>query len=106
VATGEQASTPISHFRERSTPALSAEGFERRAPLTAVAAGETVCRTERRLVIRSHQLAQAGEKALGIRLAKAQAAVVALHDQRRGEQRLTELSALQEAVAPAVHPRG
>jgi hypothetical protein len=55
VATGEQASTPISHFRERSTPALSAEGFERRAPLTAV---------------------------------------VALHDQRRGEQRLTELSAL------------
>jgi transposase len=54
------------------------------------------------LVIRSQQLAQAGERALHARLAKAQAALTALNDRRRGQRRITELSALQTGVAAIV----
>jgi hypothetical protein len=39
-------------------------------PRTAVLAGEPIGWTEWQLVIRSHQLAQAGERALPARLAK------------------------------------
>ncbi len=58
--------------------------------------------TERRLVIRSHQLVQAGERGLRARLAQAQAAIVALNTRRRGKRRVTELTALQAAVAAIV----
>jgi transposase len=44
-------------------------------------------------------LAQAGERSLRARLAKAQAALAALNDRRRGKRRVTELPALQAAVA-------
>jgi transposase len=49
-------------------------------------------------VVRSRQLAQAGERGLRARLAKAQAAIVALNARRRGKRRVTELPALQAAV--------
>jgi transposase len=98
VGAAEQALTPIHREAVGSHPELIAEGFERREPLTAVVAGETICWTERRLVIRSVQLAQAGERGLRARLAKAQAAVGALNERRRGKRRLTQLPALREAV--------
>ena len=98
VWSGEQALTVILRPQPGGTPELIAEGFERLEPLTAEVAGKPHGWLERRLVIRSSQLAQAGERGLQARLAKAQAAVTALHERRRGKHRCTDLTALREAV--------
>jgi transposase len=102
VWTGEQALTPITRVQTNGQREVVGEGFERWEPRTAVVAGEPIRWMERQLVIRSHQLAQAGERALRAWLAKAQAAVAALHERRRGKRRLTELSALQAEGAAIV----
>jgi transposase len=102
VWSGEQALTPISRQQANGQHALIAEGFERVEPLTAAVAGAPIHWTERRLVIRSQPLAQAGERALRIRLAKAQAAIAALNERRQGKRRCTALPALQEAVTAIV----
>jgi transposase len=99
VWTGEQALTPIYRTQANGQQELIAEGFERREPLSAAVAGKPLHWTARRLVMRSQPLAHAGERALRARLAKAQAAIAALHDRRQGKRRGTELPALQEAVA-------
>jgi transposase len=78
---------------------LVAEGSERLEPLTAVVGGAPLAWTERRLVIRSHQLAQAGARGLQARRPKAQAAVEALPARRQGKPRLTQLPAVPAAVA-------
>jgi transposase len=98
VWTGEQPLTPVQRGQANGEPAVIAEGVERLEALTAVVAGGPIHWTERRLVIRSHQLAQAGERGLHARLAKAQAAVAALNVRGRGKPRFTELPALQAAV--------
>jgi transposase len=102
VWTGEQALTPSSRLQATGQHALLAEGFERVAPRTAAVAGAPIPWTERRLVSRSQQLAQAGERALRTRLATAQAASAALNERRQGKRRCTALPALQEAVAASV----
>jgi transposase len=102
VWTGDQRLTPIHRVQANGQQELIAEGFERLEPLTAAVADEPIHWTERRLVIRSHQLVHAGERALRARLSKAQAAIAALHDRRRGKRRVTELPALQAAVAAIV----
>jgi transposase len=102
IWTGEQGLTPIARAHANGQRELIAQGFERCEQLTAAVAGAPISWTERRLVIRSHQLAQAGERALQARLAKAQAAIAALTDRRRGKRRVTELPALQEEVAAIV----
>jgi transposase len=58
--------------------------------------------TERRLVIRSHPRAHAGERARRARLANAQAAMAARNERRRGKRRVPELPALRAAVAAIV----
>ena len=98
VWTGHQRFTPISRAQDNGPPKVIAEGFEWLEPLTAVVAGVPIGWTERRLVIRSAQLAQAGERSLRGRLANAQAAIAALNARRRGKRRITELPALQAAV--------
>jgi transposase len=60
--------------------------------------GQTITWTERRLVSRSHQLAQAGECALHARLAKALAGLAHLNERWRGKHRLSQLAALREAA--------
>jgi transposase len=102
VWTGEPAVTPLSRVQANGERELSADGFAHLKALTAVVGSEGLRWTERRLVIRSHQLAQAGEPGLCARLAQAQAAIVALNDRRQGKRRVTELPALQEAVAALV----
>jgi transposase len=102
VWTGEQGLMPIARVQANGQQALIAEGFERVEPLTAVVAGAPISWAERRLVIRSHQLAQAAERGLRARLAKAQAAIAALNARRRGKRRATGRTALQEAVAAIV----
>jgi hypothetical protein len=99
VWTGDQPLTPILRGPANGQPEVLAEGVERLAPLTAVVAGVPIDWAERRLVIRSHQLAQAGERGLRARLAQAQAAIAALNERRRGKRRVTEVAALQAAVA-------
>jgi transposase len=79
-------------------PELSAEGFERLEPVTAEIAGRPHRWRERRLVVRSCQLAQAVERGLRARLGKAQAAVTALNEGRRGQRRGLAPRALREAV--------
>ena len=98
VWTGQQPLTRITRVTATGNRAYIADGYERLELLTAAGAGEAVTWTERRLVVRSRQLARAGATALRARLAKARAAVAALNDRGRGKPRFTELPALQAAV--------
>jgi transposase len=98
VWTGAHALTPIVRVPADGRHELIAEGFERVEPLTTVVGGVRWSWAERRLIIRSHQLAQAGERGLRARLAKTQAAIAARNERRRGKRRVTERAALQEAV--------
>ena len=77
---------------------LVAAGYERLESCTAGLGGASLPWTEQRLVIRSRQLPQAGERGLRARLTKAQAAVAALTARRQSKPRLTQWPALQEAV--------
>jgi transposase len=98
VWTGAQAVTVIHRPQPGGSPELIAEGFERQEPVTAEVAGQPYHWLERRVVIRSVQLAHAGERGLRARLAKAQAEVTALNTRRRGRRRYAGPSALREAV--------
>jgi transposase len=102
VATGGQPLTCITRRTATGTRQHLADGYERLEPLSAEVAGQALAWTERRLVVRSRQLARAGARALRARLAQAQAAVTALDDRGRGKRRFTELPALQAAVEAIV----
>jgi transposase len=102
VWTGEQPLTRMTRVTTSGKRAYIADGYERVELLTAAGAEEALTWTERRLVVRSRQLARAGATALRARLAKARAAVAALNDRRRGKPRFTELPALQAAVETIV----
>ena len=93
VWTGQQRLRRIYRTAANGKRHLVAEGYEQLVPLTAEVGGESLRWTERRLVIRSRQLAQAGERGLRARLTKAQAAVEALTARRQGKVRLTQRSA-------------
>src|SRR6266516_653070 len=99
VVAGEQPVSPVERRQADGRQEQIAEGYERLERLTAVVAGETIHWRERRLVVRSRQLAQAAEVALRARLAKARAAIAALNERQRGKRRVTQRPELQEAVA-------
>ncbi len=94
----EQALTLIHRAQPGGQAKLIAAGFERLESVTAEMVGQRYNWQERRLVIRSCQLAQAAERGLHGRLAKAQAEITALQTRGRGRRRWTEPSALREAV--------
>jgi len=94
---GEHALTLLHRPQPGGPSALIAEGFERREPVTAEVAGKPYSWRERRLVSRSCQRAQAGERGRRARLANAQAAVTALHTCGRGQRRCPDPSALRKA---------
>jgi transposase len=98
IATGHQALTRITRLTVTGKRQDLADGYERLEPLGMVVAGQAITWTERRLVVRSHQLARAGARALRARLAQAQAAVAALNARGRGKRRFSERPALQAAV--------
>jgi transposase len=98
VWTEAHALTLLHRLPQEGTSELIAEGVERVEPVTAAVAGKPHSWRERRLVIRSCQLAQAGERGLRARLAKAQAAIAVLHERRRGPRRGPDPSALRAAV--------
>ena len=98
VWAGKQALTGIHRAPPGGTSKRIAEGCERRASVTAEVAGQPHGWRERRVVIRSFELAQAGGRGRRARLAKAQAAVIALNTRGRGQRRYADPSALREAV--------
>ena len=98
VWTEEQALSLIHRAPPDGPPELIAEGFERWEPMTGEVAGKPYHWLERRLVIRSFQLAQAAERGLRGRLAKAQAEITALKTRGRGRRRDADPSALRKAV--------
>jgi transposase len=69
VQTGHQPLTRITRVTATGTRGSIADGYERVEPVTADVAGAAHTWTERRLVVRSRQLARAGETALRARLA-------------------------------------
>jgi transposase len=98
VATGGQPLTCITRRTATGTRQHLADGYERLEPLTVEMAGATLAWTERRLVVRSRQLARAGERALRARVTQAQAALTALNARGRGKRRFPELPPVQTAV--------
>jgi transposase len=98
VWTGEPPWRLIHRTPPGGPPELIAEGFEPVAPVTAEVAGHRYSWPERRLAIRSCQLAQAGERGLRGRLAKAQAEITALHTRGQGRRRWGDPRALRGAV--------
>jgi transposase len=94
----EQGLTVIHRAPPGGPSQLIAEGFERWEPVTAEVAGQPYHWQERRLVIQSCQLAQAGERGLRARLAKAQAEITALQTRGRGRRRCADPRAVREAV--------
>ena len=98
VWTGQQPLTRITRVSAAGTRQYLADGYERLEPLTAEVASQALVWTERRLVVRSRQLACAGETALRARVRKAQAAVAALNERGRGKPRCTALPSVQAAV--------
>jgi transposase len=66
--------------------------------LRAAVDGKDVAWSERRLFIRSFQIAKAAETALRERLDKAQVALEALNERKQGKQHFTELEALRQAA--------
>jgi len=79
-------------------PERIAEGVERVESVTAEVAGHRASWQERRVVIRSCQLAQAAARGLRGRLAKAPAAITALNTRGRGRRRGADPRALRAAV--------
>jgi len=98
VWTEKQALTSVYREKASGEQELIAEGYERLETLTAVVEGETTTWAERRLVIRSLKHAQAAERALRKRLAKAQTVLAALDERRRGKKRFREVESLRQAA--------
>jgi transposase len=98
VVSGHPPLTCIMRLTATRTRQHLADGYDRLEPLTAEVAGRLVTWTERRLVVRSRQLARVRARALRARVVQAQAAREALNDRGRGNRRFTEQTALQAAA--------
>ena len=98
VWTKQQALTPICRQREDGNQEQIAEGFERTEELTAQVNGQTVTWTERRLVVRSFSLAKKAVRGLHTRLARAQAALAALTERKRGKKVWHDADELRQAA--------
>jgi transposase len=101
----EQPLETITREQSDGQALVVAEGFEQTVTLTtsvsdlpAGDSAEPLTWTERRLVVRSLRQAEAGAAALQERLTKAQAAILALNERRRGKPRLRDLPSLHQAV--------
>ena len=102
IRTGEQRLTPIYRRQANGQRPLIAEGYERQVTLTAEVEGRSVTWTERRLVVRSLKQAEAAERGLRNRLAKAQTALTALNERGRGKKRYRDVESLRQAAEAIV----
>jgi transposase len=95
---GQQALMPIYRMNTEGEEEPIAEGFERAESLSATQDGQEVIWSERRLFIRSFQMAKVAERALRERLDKAQAALEALNERKQGKTHFTEIEVLRQAA--------
>jgi len=97
---GTQALQPVWRPGPEGQPdELVAEGFAVDVAMTARVAAQEVCWTERRWLARSRAYAQAQEKALERRLAKAEAALRDLPTRKQGKKQLFHAQLLRAAEA-------
>src|SRR5215475_1485302 len=95
---GTQALQPVWRPGPEGQPdELVAEGFAVDVAMTARVATQEVCWTERRWLVRSRASAQAQEKALERRLAKAEAALRDLPTRKQGKKQLFHAQLLRAA---------
>jgi transposase len=79
-----------------------AEGYERSVELKAVLKGKSVTWTERRLVVRSLKQVRAAKTRLRKRLKKAQDALRALNERKRGKKRHQTVAELRQAAEAVI----
>jgi transposase len=77
---------------------LIAQGYEQTVALHDEVDGQPISWSERRLIVRSIQQAEASASALHTRLAKAQAAVAQLNEHKQGKRRYCDADSLRQAV--------
>lgn len=94
----QQALTPIWRETAAGEREEIAVGYEQNVALSHEAEGQTSTWTERRLIVRSLQYAQASEAALRTRLATAQAELAHLNERKQGKVRLADFPSLQAAA--------
>jgi len=75
-----------------------AEGFEQTVAWSAEVDGQSLSWTERYLIVRSFQYARSAEDGLRTRLAKAQAALLALNERKQGKERIENAARMQAAA--------
>ena len=95
----EQTTMPIERDDAAGQPEKIAEGYEQSVSLTHELNGQSVVWSERRLIVRSLQHAQASEAALRTRLAKAQIALARLNERKQGKERIGDRETMQAAAA-------
>lgn len=95
---GRQELTSVEYTYANGETSEIAIGYELSVPRTININGVEVTWSERQLVVRSLAAARAGSKSLQTRLEKAQAALEALGQPRRGKKRLTQLADWQKAA--------
>jgi len=98
VWAGQQELTVVWRSQADGRVERIAEGYERTETLTASWDDKPVTWDERRLVIRSLPSAKAATQALQARLEKAQTALEALNERRKGKERFAEEEPLRQAA--------
>ncbi len=101
----EQALTPVTRTTLAGKTETVAEGYEQRLVVTQERVGQPVTWTERRLVLRSQQQAQAAEAGLQTRLRQAEAELAQLNEAKQGKARITDTASRQVAAAAVLKHR-
>jgi transposase len=97
--------TAVTREREARQPELIAEGYEQTVTVSGEVQGKTITWTERHLIVRSIQQAQAATEGLQARLAKAQAEVGHLNEHKQGKKRSHDVASLQQATQAILKQR-
>jgi transposase len=106
VWSGAQSLTPVVRANPKGEPEVIAEGYEYPVAMSQKVDGKVQSWTERHLVVRSVQHAQAAEAALRARVAKALAQLEALNHRGRGTKRFEEVATLRQAAVAIVQRYG
>jgi transposase len=102
VREGKLALIPVYRSNQQGEIRQIAEGYEAKEMLIAVVGEKTIVWTERRLIVRSLAHARSSTEALHARLMRAESALTALSERRRGKERLTEIEQIRQAVEAIV----
>jgi transposase len=104
VWSGKQVPTPLQRENTAGQLEKIAEGYEHTLVLNAEVDGQPITWTERHLIVRSFQHAQASEKALRTRLTKAHAALLELNQRQHGKKLIEDAASMQAAADQVLQP--